>query len=142
MYAHTVSSVRYHFPDLKTLLAKATPFRSGDALASIAAESAEERVAAQMALADLPLAVFLNEAVVPYEQDDVTRLILDTHDHDAFAPVAHLTVGGFRECLLSYAVDSNVLTALSPGLTPEMVAAVSKLMRAQDLILVASQSSH
>jgi ethanolamine ammonia-lyase large subunit len=139
MYAHTVSSVRYHFPDLKTLLAKATPFRSGDALASIAAESAEERVAAQMALADLPLAVFLNEAVVPYEQDDVTRLILDTHDHDAFAPVAHLTVGGFREWLLSYAVDSNVLTALSPGLTPEMVAAVSKLMRAQDLILVASR---
>ena len=138
MYAHTVGSVRYHFPDLKTLLAKATPFRSGDALASIAAESAEERVAAQMALADLPLAAMLNEAVVPYESDDVTRLILDTHDSAAFAPVAHLTVGGFRDWLLSYVVDGSALAQLAPGLIPEMAAAVSKLMRVQDLILVAS----
>jgi ethanolamine ammonia-lyase large subunit len=137
MYAHTVGSVRYHFPDLKALLAKATPFRSGDALAGITAESAEERVAAQMALADLPLAALLNETVVPYETDDVTRLILDTHDRAAFAPVAHLTVGGFRDWLLSYAADEPALTQLSPGLTPEMAAAVSKIMRAQDLILVA-----
>jgi ethanolamine ammonia-lyase large subunit len=139
MYAHTVGSVRYHFPDLKTLLAKATPFRSGDALAGIAAGSAEERVAAQMALADVPLAALLEEAVIPYEQDDVTRLILDTHDRDAFAAVAHLTVGGFREWLLSYPADSTALSRLAPGLTPEMVAAVSKLMRVQDLILVASR---
>ncbi len=137
MYAHTVGSVRYHFPDLKTLLAKATPFRSGDALAGITAESAEERVAAQMALADLPLAALLNETVVPYETDDVTRLILDTHDRAAFAPVAHLTVGGFRDWLLSYAADEPALAQLAPGLTPEMAAAVSKIMRAQDLILVA-----
>jgi len=137
MYAHTVGSVRYHFPDLKSLLAKATPFRSGDALAGITAESAEERVAAQMALADLPLAALLNETVVPYETDDVTRLILDTHDRAAFAPVAHLTVGGFRDWLLSYAADEPALAQLAPGLTPEMAAAVSKIMRAQDLILVA-----
>ncbi len=137
MYAHTVGSVRYHFADLKTLLAKATPFRSGDALAGITAESAEERVAAQMALADLPLAALLDEAVVPYEADEVTRLILDTHDRAAFARVAHLTVGGFRDWLLSYAADDSALTQLAPGLTPEMVAAVSKIMRAQDLILVA-----
>jgi len=139
MYAHTVGSVRYHFPDLKTLLAKATPFRSGDALAGLAAESAEERVAAQMALADLPLARFLDEAVVPYETDDVTRLILDGHDRSAFQPVASLTVGGFRDWLLSYAADEAALAGLAPGLTPEMAAAVSKIMRAQDLVLVAKQ---
>jgi len=139
MYAHTVGSVRYHFPDLKTLLAKATPFRSGDALAGLAAESAEERVAAQMALADLPLARFLDEAVVPYETDDVTRLILDGHDRSAFQPVASLTVGGLRDWLLSYAADEAALAGLAPGLTPEMAAAVSKIMRAQDLVLVAKQ---
>jgi len=139
MYAHTVGSVRYHFPDLKTLLAKATPFRSGDALAGLAAESAEERVAAQMALADLPLARFLDEAVVPYETDDVTRLILDGHERSAFQPVASLTVGGFRDWLLSYAADEAALAGLAPGLTPEMAAAVSKIMRAQDLVLVAKQ---
>jgi ethanolamine ammonia-lyase large subunit len=139
MYAHTVGAVRYHFPDLKTLLAKSTPLRSGDALAGLAAESAEERVAAQMALADLPLATFLDEAVVPYDTDDVTRLILDTHDRHAFAPVAPLTVGGFRDWLLSYAADESTLARLAPGLTPEMAAAVSKIMRAQDLILVAKR---
>jgi len=139
MYAHTVGSVRYHFPDLKTLLAKATPFRSGDALAGLAAESAEERVAAQMALADLPLARFLDEAVVPYETDDVTRLILDGHERRAFQPVASLTVGGLRDWLLSYAADEAALAGLAPGLTPEMAAAVSKIMRAQDLVLVAKQ---
>jgi ethanolamine ammonia-lyase large subunit len=139
MYARTVGGVRYHFGDLKTLLAKATPFRSGDALAGLAAGTAEERVAAQMALADLPLDTFLNEAVIPYEQDDVTRLILDTHDASAFQPIAHLTVGGLRDWLLSDAVDDAALTRLAPGLTPEMVAAVSKIMRLQDLVLVASR---
>jgi len=139
MYAQTVGSVRYHFPDLKTLLAKATPFRSGDALAGLAAESAEERVAAQMALADLPLAAFLDQAVVPYETDDVTRFILDSHDRSAFAPIASLTVGGFRDWLLSYAADEPALARLAPGLMPEMAAAVSKIMRNQDLILVAKR---
>ncbi|MBA3892362.1 MAG: ethanolamine ammonia-lyase subunit EutB [Gemmatimonadales bacterium] len=137
MYGHTVGSVRYRFADLRTLLAKATPFRSGDALAGLAAGSAEERVAAQMALADLPLAAFLNEAVVPYEDDEVTRLILDTHDREAFRPVAALTVGGFREWLLSPAGTPEALAALAAGITPEMAAAVSKLMRVQDLVLAA-----
>ncbi|HET8624561.1 MAG TPA: ethanolamine ammonia-lyase subunit EutB [Gemmatimonadales bacterium] len=137
MYAHTVGGVRYTFGDLKTLLARATPYRSGDALAGIAAASAEERVAAQMALADLPLAALLSDAVVPYEHDEVTRLILDTHDARAFAPVAHLTVGGFRDWLLSYDCDEAALQRLAPGLIPEMAAAVSKIMRLQDLALVA-----
>jgi ethanolamine ammonia-lyase large subunit len=136
VYAHTVGSVRYTFPDLKTLLARATPFRSGDALAGVAARSAEERVAAQMALADLPLAALLQEPVIPYEDDEVTRLIADTHDRAAFAAVGHLTVGGFRDWLLSYECDEAALTRLAPGVTPEMAAAVSKIMRLQDLVLV------
>ncbi len=135
--AHTVGATRYTFSDLKTLLAKATPFRSGDALAGLAAASAEERVAAQMALADLPLASFLSEAVIPYETDEVTRLIVDSHDRDAFAPVSHLTVGGFRDWLLSYECDAVVVARLAPGLTPEMAAAAAKIMRLQDLALVA-----
>lgn len=137
MYGHTVAGFRYHFPDLRTLLARATPPRSGDRLAGIAAQSAAERVAAQAALAELPLRRFLDEAVIPYESDEVTRLILDSHDAAAFAPVAHLTVGGFREWLLSDAAGEAELAVLAPGLTPEMAAAVSKLMRLQDLVLVA-----
>lgn len=137
MYAHTVGAVRHRFADLRTLLARATPVRSGDALAGIAAASAEERVAAQMALADLPLTAFLNELVIPYEQDEVSRLIVDTHDARAFQAVAHLTVGGFREWLLSHAATAETLAALAPGITPEMAAAVSKIMRLQDLVLVA-----
>jgi ethanolamine ammonia-lyase large subunit len=134
---HTVGGRHYRFDSLRTLLARATPFRSGDALAGIAAESAEERVAAQMALADLPLSVFLNDVVIPYETDEVTRLIIDAHDPAAFAPIAHLTVGGFRDWLLSDDATTAVLTALAPGLTPEMVAAVTKIMRLQDLVTVA-----
>ena len=141
MYAATIGSRRYSFGDLKTLLAKATPLRSGDQLAGIAAESGEERVAAQFALADLPLTAFLNEAVVPYEADEVTRLIVDTHDKAAFAPVASLTVGGFRDWLLSDEATTERLTALAPGLTPEMAAAVSKICRLQDLMLIASKCS-
>ena len=137
MYAHTVGSVRYHFEDLRSLLARATPARSGDSLAGLSAGSAEERVAAQMALADLPLTTFLSEAVVPYERDEVTRLVIDTHDAQAFRLVAHLTVGAFREWLLSHEVTSETLAALAPAVTPEMAAAVSKLMRLQDLALVA-----
>ena len=121
------------------LLARASPLRSGDELAGIAAESAEERVAAQMALADLPLTSFLADAVVPYERDEVTRLILDTHDARAFAPVAHLTVGGLRDWLLSDAPTSEGLGALAPGLTPEMVAAVAKISRLQDLVVIAAK---
>jgi len=132
-----VGSVRYRFDDLRTLLAKASPARSGDELAGLSSASAEERVAAQMALADVPLATFLSEAVIPYERDEVTRLILDGHDREAFRPVAHLTVGGFREWLLSPAADAESLAALASGLTPEMAAAVSKLMRLQDLVLAA-----
>ncbi|MFC7692356.1 ethanolamine ammonia-lyase subunit EutB [Paeniroseomonas aquatica] len=128
---------RYTFPDLRILLARATPLRSGDVLAGLAAETAAERVAAQRALADLPLRHFLNEAVVPYEADEVTRLILDGHDTTAFAPIAHLTVGGFRDWLL--AAEPAALAALRPGLTPEMAAGVSKIMRLQDLIAVAAQ---
>ncbi len=136
-YQHTLHGTRHVFADLRTLLARATPARSGDALAGIAASSASERVAAQCALADLPLATFLSEAVIAYEADDVTRLIVDTHDRAAFAPIAHLTVGGFRDFLL--ATDSDTLAALRPGLTPEMAAAVSKIMRLQDLIAVAGK---
>jgi ethanolamine ammonia-lyase large subunit len=136
MYSHVVGATRYRFVSLAELLARATPARAGDELAGLAAQSAEERVAAQMALADLPLATFLSETVIPYEDDDVTRLIVDTHDAAAFAPVSHLTVGGFREWLLSYDVTADQLTALAPGLTPEMVAAVTKIMRLQDLVAV------
>ena len=135
----SIGGERFGFPDLKTLLARATPEKSGDQLAGIAARSQAERVAARLALAELPLAHFLNEAVVPYEACEVTRLIVDTHDAAAFAPVSHLTVGGFRDWLLSDAADTATLAALAPGLTPEMAAAVSKLMRHQDLLLVAKK---
>jgi ethanolamine ammonia-lyase large subunit len=137
-YRHTVHGTQHEFADLRTLLARATPARSGDALAGLAAGSATERVAAQCALADLPLATFLSEAVIPYEADDITRLIIDGHDRAAFAPVSHLTVGGFRDWLLASA-DTAALAALRPGLTPEMVAAASKIMRLQDLIAVAAK---
>jgi len=135
----SVGSETHHFHTLADLLAKATPLRSGDELAGIAAHSAAQRVAARFALADLPLATFLQQAVLPYEADEVTRLIIDSHDAAAFAPVAHLTVGGLRDWLLSEAATPPVLAALAPGLTPEMVAATSKLMRNQDLILAASK---
>jgi len=120
-------------------MAKATPERSGDLLAGVAAHSAQERAVAQMALAEVPLATFLSEALVPYEDDEITRLIIDSHDATAFAPVSHLTVGDFRNWLLGDDVDSAVLAALAPGITPEMAAAVSKIMRNQDLILVAKK---
>ena len=138
---HTIDSVSYSFRDLKDLLAKATPARSGDELAGVAAGSSVERVAAQMTLADLPLSVFLAEAIVPYESDEVTRLIFDSHDATAFAPIASLTVGGFRDWLLSEEATTEFLSAVSPGLMPEMVAAVSKLMRVQDLVAVARKIS-
>ncbi len=131
---HTIDGEVYNFQDIKTLLAKATPARSGDELAGIAARSAVERVAAQMALADLPLTAFLEEPLIPYETDEVTRVIFDTHNPSAFAPIASLTVGGLRDYLLSYDATTESLAALAPGITPEMAAAVSKIMRVQDLI--------
>jgi ethanolamine ammonia-lyase large subunit len=136
-YRTSLGTCVYDFGDLKTLLAKATPLRSGDQLAGIAAASAEERVAAQMALADVPLKDFLAEPLIPYETDDITRLIFDRHDAAAFQPVSHLTVGEFRDWLLDTFVDGNVLARLAWGLIPEQAAAVSKLMRQQDLVKVA-----
>src|SRR5713226_3523383 len=136
MYATVIKGTRYVFPDLKSLLANASPLRSGDRLAGVAAATAAERVAAQMALADLPLATFLNEVVVPYEDDEVTRLIIDSHDARAFAPVAHLTVGGFRDWLLGDGATTATLSVLASGVTPEIAAAVSKICRNQDLIVI------
>ncbi|MBG0778243.1 MAG: ethanolamine ammonia-lyase subunit EutB [Desulfovibrionaceae bacterium] len=135
--SHTSPGARQK--SLRELLALASPLRSGDVLAGVAARSEEERVAAQMALAEVPLTRFLNECVVPYEDDEVTRLIIDTHDAGAFAPVRSLTVGELRDWLLTDAADTDALAALAPGLTPEMAAAAAKLMRVQDLILVASK---
>ena len=137
-HAATVNGTRYSFANLRTLLARATPLRSGDMLAGVAAASASERVAAQIALADLPLRKFLSEAVVPYEADEITRLIQDSHDQAAFAPIAALTVGGLRDWLLGTAT-TNDLATLRPGLMPEMVAAVSKICRLQDLVAIAAK---
>ena len=141
MYRATLGGTRYGFDDLKTLLARATPLRSGDRLAGIAADSAEQRVAAQYALADVPLKTFLDDLVVAYEIDEVTRLIIDSHDKAAFAPIAHLTVGSFRDWLLSDEATREALTLIGPGVTPEMAAAVSKICALQDLILIASKCS-
>lgn len=138
-YSHTVGGHAYAFQSLKELLAKASPARSGDYLAGVAAGDDEERVAAQMALADVPLSTFLSDAVVPYEQDEVTRLIIDDHDAKAFSAVSHLTVGGFRDWLLSDVANEKTLEALAPGLTPEIVAAVSKICRVQDLVLISQK---
>ena len=136
-YRRTIDATTYVFADLRDLMAKATPPRSGDRLAGIAAESAQQMVAARIALADVPLQQFLHEAVIPYEDDEITRLIVDTHDRSAFAPIASLTVGGFRDWLLSDAASGETLGKLSRGITPEMAAAVAKLMRNQDLVAAA-----
>lgn len=138
-FKHLIGGQTYGFTSLRDLMAKATPERSGDYLAGVAATTAAERVAAQMALANLPLKHFLQETVIPYEMDEVTRLIIDSHDPIAFAPISHLTVGEFREWLLGEQATEQSLAVLAKGLTPEMVAAVSKIMRVQDLILVAQK---
>ena len=139
VYRHAIGNTSYVFDDLRELLAKATPPRSGDRLAGIAAESAEQMVAARIALADVPLKQFLHETVIPYEDDEVTRLIVDTHDRSAFAAISSLTVGSFRDWLLSGAATTDVLKRIARAVTPEMAAAVSKLMRNQDLILAAKK---
>jgi ethanolamine ammonia-lyase large subunit len=138
-YSATVGSVTYHFNSLRELLAKATPLRSGDELAGLAAESHAERLAARIALADLPLHRFLDEPLIDPAHDDVSQLIFNQHDPVAFEPIKSLTVGGFRDWLLSYETTAEVLKKISYGIIPEMAAAVSKLMRNQDLILVASK---
>ena len=139
IYSFTIKTHTYQFADLKMVLAKATPARSGDYLAGVAAESYAERMAARMCLAAIPLKQFLQELIIPYESDEVTRLIVDSHDAVAFSEISHLTVGDFRDWLLSDSADSATLKRVSLGITPEMAAAVSKLMRNQDLILVAKK---
>ena len=136
-YRHTVGGQAYRFANLKEVMAKASPARSGDTLTGVAAGSAVERMAARCCLAELPLAVFLNEALIPYEADEVTRLIIDRHDLAAFTEISHLTAGDFRNWLLLDSTDEVTLARVAPAITPEMAAAVSKLMRNQDLILVA-----
>src|SRR5580698_1846269 len=127
IYRHAIDATAYVFDDLRDLLAKATPPRSGDRLAGIAAESAAQMIAARIALADVPLKQFLNETVIPYEEDEITRLIVDGHDGEAFAAISSLTVGSFRDWLLSDTATTSVLAKLTRGITPEMAAAVSKL---------------
>ena len=139
MYKTVVSRKTYQFKNLKVLMAKATPLRSGDILAGVAANTQEERVAAQMALAEVPLKRFLEEELIPYEKDEVTRLILDSHNKEAFQPIANLTVGEFREYLLSENTTTEILQKIKNGITPEMAAAVSKIMRNQDLISVSKK---
>ncbi|SFR04273.1 Ethanolamine ammonia-lyase heavy chain [Enterobacter sp. kpr-6] len=139
MFTMTLAHRTYRFASLKDLLAKASPARSGDELAGISAASAEERMAAKMALAEVPLRAILDNPLIPYEDDEITRLIIDTHDRAAFAPVSHLTVGDFRDWLLDDATDTLALSQVAPAITPEMAAAVSKIMRNQDLILAASK---
>ncbi|WNJ97472.1 ethanolamine ammonia-lyase subunit EutB [Vibrio ruber] len=138
-YRYQLGTHLYQFASLAEVMAKASPLRSGDQLAGVAAQSAEERVVAQMVLAELPLTVFLNEALIPYEQDEVTRLIIDEHDAEAFMTIAHLTVGDFRNWLLQETTTAVELARIQSGVTPEMAAAVSKIMRNQDLILVAKK---
>ena len=139
MYRYTIQYHTYTFKDLKDLMAKASPLRSGDQLAGIAANSAEERIAAQIVLADIPLKTFLSDLLIPYEADEVSRLIIDSHDQMAFKPISHFTVGDLRNWLLSEQADTDQLRHVAKGITPEMAAAVSKIMRNQDLILVASK---
>ena len=138
-YQYSIGTHTYQFADLKEVMAKATPARSGDYLAGVAAETYAERMAARMCLASVPLKTFLQDLLVPYESDEVTRLIIDTHDQQAFSEISHLTVADFRDWLLSDVADSATLKRVAPGITPEMAAAVSKLMRNQDLILVAKK---
>lgn len=138
-YSYTAGQQIWHFENLAEVMAKATPARSGDRLAGVIARSAEERVIAQVVLAEVPLKQFLNEALVPYEDDEVTRLIIDEHDAKAFSAISHLTVGDFRNWLLSDMATPEVLEGVRAGITPEMAAAVSKIMRNQDLILVAKK---
>jgi len=139
MYSTTAGHQTFTFPNLRMLMAKASPYRSGDALAGLSADSYQERVAAQICLADLPVKKFLSEALIPYEEDEVTRLIIDTHDANAFATISSFTVGQLRDWLLSNEVRSDDVARIRNAITPEMAAALSKIMRNQDLVLVAQK---
>lgn len=139
MYQQTIGLENYVFRDLKELMAKASPARSGDYLAGIAAATYAERMAARLCLAEVPLTQFVEDLLIPYEQDEVTRLIIDTHDAEAFSRIRHLTTGDFRNWLLADTTDTEILTKVARGITPEMAAAVSKIMRNQDLILIAKK---
>jgi ethanolamine ammonia-lyase large subunit len=139
MYKHTVNNIVFTFDSLAKLMAKASPLRSGDVLAGIAAKSYQERIAAQMTLADIPIGEFLNEPLIPYETDEVTRLIFDSHDKENFKSISHLTVGDFRNYLLDNKIQKEELTHIQKSITPEIAAAVSKIMSLQDLILVSSK---
>jgi ethanolamine ammonia-lyase large subunit len=139
MYKHTIGQNVFVFRTLAELMAKATPLRSGDQLAGIAANSYQERVAAQMALSELPISEFLKVPLIPYEEDEVTRLIFDSHDKEKFETISHLTVGDFRNFLLDNKIQKKELTELQKAITPEIAAAVSKIMNIQDLILVSSK---
>lgn len=136
IYTAFIKGKNYRFPDLATLLAKASPRRSADELAGIAAESEFERAVAQKILADVPLQHFLDQPLIAPEVDEVSKLILEQHDAKAFTAIQSLTVGEFREWLLAGEHD---LSAMAFAFTPEMVAAVSKIMRNQELIAVASR---
>ena len=139
MYKHTVNNSVFGFKTLAELMAKATPLRSGDELAGIAAGSSQERVAAQMALSELTLDTFLKNPLIPYEMDEVTRLIFDTHDSENFKKITHFTIGDFRNYLLEYSTQKEELQNIKFAITPEMAAAVSKIMSIQDMILVSSK---
>jgi ethanolamine ammonia-lyase large subunit len=138
-YKYILGNRTYTFKNLTDLMAKATPKRSGDILAGVSALSSQERVIAQMRLAEVPLKTFLTEALIPYEDDEITRLIIDEHDKEAFEPISHLTVGDFRNWLLSDTTTIEIIKQARAGITPEMAAAVSKIMRNQDLIMVAKK---
>lgn len=138
-FKYVLGHETFQFENLAQLMAKATPLRSGDVLSCVAAKTEKERAVAQLCLADVPLKYFLNEVLISYEEDEITRLIIDEHDALAFKAISHLTVGDFRNYLLSDECDGETLSALRLGITPEMAAAVSKIMRNQDLILVAKK---
>lgn len=139
MYSQTIRNERFVFPDLRDLLAKANETKSGDELAGIAARSESERVAAKWALADVTLGQIVQQPVIDPAVDDVSQLILDTLDRQIFQPIENQTVGEFREWLLDDAVENAELQAIRWGLTPEIVAAVTKLMSNKELVLVASK---
>jgi len=138
-YKFIYKNQTYIFKDLKDLMAKATPKRSGDILAKVAASSEQERVIAQMKLSEIPLSEFLENQLIPYEKDEITRLIIDEHNKESFELIKNLSVGEFRNWLLSDEVTPDVIKNIQAGLTPEMVAAVSKIMRNQELIMVAKK---
>ncbi|MGA3104835.1 MAG: ethanolamine ammonia-lyase subunit EutB [Terriglobales bacterium] len=129
----------FHFPDLRTLFAKANEEKSGDHLAGIAARSDRERVAAKRKLADLPLQEIVNRPLIDPDDDDVTRLILDTYDRQAFHSIASMTVGEFREFLLDDATAESQLRPIQNAIIPEIAAAVAKLMSNKDLVLAAAK---